>query len=257
MNNNITIAGDGYISEGNYDKIKVMGNATSSGNINTDILKINGEARFNGNVHSKEMKVNGECQIGGGLEAKNLKVNGDTVIEGDCKVENLVINGDLCVFGILECNNVTIRGDLKVNKNINSINMKVYGDLRAKENIEGEDINIYGRINCEGLLTGENIFIFPKGISKCKEIGATHIEVNKPKNIGFWKAKFSLGYGSMGKLQCDIIEGDSIKIKNTKVNQLNGNSIDLISNCDINTIEYNDKLEIGCDCKVLKHTKIG
>ncbi|WP_419741489.1 polymer-forming cytoskeletal protein [Paraclostridium dentum] len=240
MNNNITIAGAGYISEGSYEKIKVMGSATSSGNISTDILKVNGDARFSGNVYSKEMKV-----------------NGDTVIDGDCKIENLVVNGDLCVFGALECNNVTIRGDLKVNKNLNSICMKVYGDLIVKENIEGEDINIYGRINCEGLLTGENIFIFPKGISKCKEIGATYIEVDKPKNIGFGKVKFSLGYGSMGKLQCDIIEGDSIKIKNTRANQLNGNSIDLISNCDINIIEYNDNLEIGCDCKVGKHIKIG
>ncbi|MCE9675219.1 polymer-forming cytoskeletal protein [Paraclostridium bifermentans] len=257
MNNNITIAGDGYISEGSYDKIKVMGSATSSGNISTDILKVNGDARFSGNVYSKEMKVNGECKIAGSLETKNLKVNGDTVIDGDCKIENLVVNGDLCVFGALECNNVTIRGDLKVNKNLNSICMKVYGDLIVKENIEGEDINIYGRINCEGLLTGENIFIFPKGISKCKEIGATYIEVDKPKNIGFGKVKFSLGYGSMGKLQCDIIEGDSIKIKNTRANQLNGNSIDLISNCDINIIEYNYNLQIGCDCKVGKHIKIG
>lgn len=256
MSNNITIAGDGYISEGSYDKIKVMGNATSSGNINTEILKINGEARFNGNIESKEIKVNGECKITGSLETKKLKVNGDTVITGDCKVESLIVNGDLCVFGALKCNNVTIRGDLEVSKNLNSSYMKVYGDLKVKENIEVEDINIYGRINCEGLLTGENILIFPKGISKCKEIGATNIEVDKP-NIGFWKVIFSLGYGSMGKLQCDIIEGDSIKIKNTKAEQLNGNSIKLISNCEIGTIEYSDSLEIGCDCKVGKHIKIG
>ncbi|MGL5314280.1 MAG: polymer-forming cytoskeletal protein [Peptostreptococcaceae bacterium] len=257
MSNNVTIAGEGYISQGTYDKVSVMGSANGEGDIICESLKINGEARFKGKINAKRFKVNGDCDVIGNVKANKLSVNGEAVINGDCKIDTLVINGDLRVNGTLECNNVTIRGELKLKEALLARNLKIYGEIKTDGNIEADEIKIYGQVNCNGLLTGENIFIYPKGISRCNEIGATSIIVDKNNSMDIFKRIFSFGMGSLGRLNCETIEGDNIKLRNTKVNKLNGKDITLISKCEVENLEYTDSLEISSDSNVRNKVKVG
>ena len=240
MSNNVTIAGDGYIGQGTYNKINVMGSANSDGDIICESLKINGEAEFKGNIDAKVFKVNGDCDV-----------------EGSVNANKLTVNGDLTVNGTIECNNVTIRGDITITETLYAKNLKIYGSLKINGNVEADDIKIYGEVNCNGLLTGEEIYIYPKGLSKCKEIGATNILVDSNKNMDIFKRIFAFGMGSLGKLHCDVIEGDNIKIRNTKVDKLNGKNITLISKCEVENLEYTDNLEISSDSRVRNKTKVG
>lgn len=50
MKKSIKISGDGFISEGEYDVVKIMGDVSSIGNVYAREVKINGDAEFRGNL---------------------------------------------------------------------------------------------------------------------------------------------------------------------------------------------------------------
>ena len=255
MNNkNIKIAGHGFISEGNYEKISIMGSANSKGDICSIKVVVSGNADFNGNLNFENFKVNGDTTIEGHLKAGQVKVNGDLVINGSCEIDKLVVNGDLKVSDSIECNNITIRGGLKGKENLYAQDLDVCGNLKMAGNIECENAKIFGNIKCEGLLTSENIEISPRGRSICKEIGATNIEIGKPKNMGIFNIK--LPFINLGTLSCELIEGDFIKLENTKVNNLRGKDIVLISKCEVGNIEYSENVEVSSNSIVKNTTKV-
>lgn len=251
----IFIAGDGFISSGDYESIKIMGSAKSSGDIKSGEVKVNGDARFNGKLEFGRFKVNGDAYIIGNIKAGNIKINGNLDIDGSCEFDTMVVNGDCEINCDIRCNNVTIRGDMKIRKNLYAKEIKIYGDSKIEGNIECEDIKVYGGINCKGLLNAENIFINPRGRSYCREIGATNIEISKTNNISFFKIK--LPWDGRGTFRGEVIEGDFIKLENTEVKDLRGKDISLISKCKIENIEYTDNLEVSSDSIVQNSTKIG
>lgn len=251
----IKIAGDGFISPGDYENIKIMGNAKSNGDVKCEDVKINGDAKFSGDLEFRKFKVNGDSDIKGNLKAGNLKVNGNLYVNGSCEIDELIVNGDCKVDCNIKCNNVTIRGDLKLRKNLYAKEIKIYGDSKIEGNIECEAITIQGAINCNGLLNAENVYIYPRGIAYCKEIGATNIEIVKPKDISFFK--FKISWDARGSFKGDLIEGDFIKLENVVVKDVRGKDISLISNCEIDSIEYTESLDVSKDSTVGNISKLG
>lgn len=248
---NIKIAGDGFINEGKYNTIKIMGSAISKGNVESEEVKISGDARFIGELDFGILKVNGDATIEGNLKAKRIRVNGNLEISGSCQVDELVINGSCSINCDLKCNNVTVRGEIIVNRDMYGKEIKIYGESSIKENIECENIMVEGVINCNGLLNAENIEIYTRGKSYCKEIGATKIRILKEKERKL--LKLIMNFRGHGKLKSDLIEGDYIELENSIVKNLRGKSIELISNCEVGMVEYSEKINVSDD-SIVKHS---
>ncbi|MEF9992494.1 MAG: polymer-forming cytoskeletal protein [Romboutsia sp.] len=249
----IKIIGDGFIHSGKYKNIKIIGSAKSKGDVECEELKICGDTTFVGDLDIGNIKLIGDGIIYGSLKAKFVKVNGNLEISGSCEVEELIVNGNLEMNCDLKCNNVTIRGDVCVNKNLEGENIRIYGEARVKENIVCEKIFVEGDIKCEGLLNAENVEISPRSKSYCREIGATNIRV-KEREKRF--LRFIMQVGGYGRLESDLIEGDFIELENSIVKDVRGKSIDLISKCKIENVEYNEKINVSKDSTVKNSIKV-
>ncbi|MCC0685216.1 polymer-forming cytoskeletal protein [Clostridioides sp. ZZV14-6345] len=250
----IKILGEGFVSSGEYESIKIVGSAKSKGNIKSDEVKVLGDAKFEGDINIKNFVVNGKAVIRGNLKAERVRVNGQLNIDGDAEIDDLVITAQQKVDGKLKCNNVTIRGQLSVNENMYAQNIKIYGEMRNKSNIECEDIKVYGVIECDGLLNGENIYVYSGGGSYCKEIGATNIKIGRSKDV-FSLVKIINIFS--GKFKCDLIEGDTIELEDASIKDIRGKSVSLVDNCDVGNIEYSDNLSISDNSTVKNSIKVG
>ena len=141
MKKSIKISGDGFISKGEYDVVKIMGDASSIGD-----------------VYAREVKINGNTDID------------EFVLTGNCKFS----------FDI-RCDIINITGDIYVENNIYAKEININGLVKVKGNIECENITIKGSIQCEGTLKAQSASIYPYSESDCNEIKSSKIEILKYK----------------------------------------------------------------------------
>lgn len=248
---NMKLAGNGEIIEGEYQEIKIMGNATSCGAVKADTIHIMGGAHLNGNIETGECVIHGNAVIKGNIVAESMKVNGNFNLEGDCRINELTVNGKTEVDGVFECNNVVLRGDMFITKGCQTKELKVYGGVRAQADVLGEKITIEGRIDCKGLLSAEEIYLHASRESYCKEIGATKLVVEKPFYHLFWS-----GFSKKNSLSCDLIEADEIKLENTNAKIVRGKQIHLVKACQVDTLEYSEQYTKGEACEIREVTKV-
>lgn len=65
-----------------------------------------------------------------------------------------------------------------------------------------------------------------------------------------------LPFINLGTLSCELIEGEFIKLENTKVKNLRGKDIVLISKCEVGSIEYSENVEVSSNSIVKNTTKV-
>ncbi|EQJ57574.1 polymer-forming cytoskeletal family protein [Clostridioides difficile P32] len=64
----IKILGEGFISSGEYENIKIVGSSKSKGNVKSNEVKVLGDAKFEGDINIKNFVVNGKTIIRGILK---------------------------------------------------------------------------------------------------------------------------------------------------------------------------------------------
>ncbi len=256
--NNTKIYGDGTIGEGKYNNIKIMGNATATGDVECVDLVIMGDGEFKGSLKAKNIKIMGDSNFHGCLEANILKVYGDTNSKDSVNIDELKVYGDFKINKNLESNNeMSIMGEMHVEENLKGKNISIMGELEVKKNLVFSNINVFGEMNvfgnCEGdffrnkgkanidgLLSADKIEIVPKEISKIEEIGGSEIIIKKSGWIDI----------TGGKVLSKLIEGDSIILQNTICNVVRGHDITILSGCSIEKVEYTGKLTIDKNSEV-------
>lgn len=250
----ITIMGNGFISEGEYGIVKIMGMTQSEGNIKAETVKDMGDAHFNGDTEFEILKVMGTMEQTGNLVSQDTKVLGKLEVAGSSEIKELVINGEMVLNGDLKCNNVTINGKLTIRGDLYAKNIKVYGELKSEKNIESEEAVIEGRIQCKGLLNAENINITSRANCFCKEIGATKVRIKKPRYNLLSSLFTSMSYG---KFESELIEADEIELEGVNAKEVKGHNIQLIDECKINHVEYSGTLLMSESCEVASQTQRG
>nr|WP_317332651.1 polymer-forming cytoskeletal protein [uncultured Romboutsia sp.] len=179
MKKSIKISGDGFISEGEYDVVKIMGDVSAIGNVYAREVKINGDAEFRGNLDFVKLNICGNTHINGNLKVGQVKINGDIDVETNIYAKEININGLVKVRGNIECENITIKGS----------------------------------IQCDGILQAQSVSIYPYSDSYCNEIKSSKIEILK------YKRKYTLNLYKVnhGKFNCKSMKGDDIKLENSDV----------------------------------------
>lgn len=227
--NDIKILGDGVISEGTFNNIKIAGSCNIVGDVDANLIKVSGACNSENNIKAEEIKVYGSFNNKGKVFCNKLfVVNGAaSILKGNFK--------DL----------VKVRGELSIKENSSFENIEVLGELKALENFEGNSFYGYGKINIEGLLSADKVEIITRDNSEIKEIGGENISIKKntrKKLLGVIFNQINKGY-----VRCNLIEGDNIYLENTICDVIRGENITIGKGCTIGTIEYSNNITVDKD----------
>lgn len=188
------------------------------------------------------------------MEEKNYRIAGVGVIpEG--KYDKVSISGTANANGDLECEELKVSGVGSFTGSVHSNSVSVSGTATFKKNLKGDKIKIAGAARITGDLIGEEAIID----------GA--IVVKGESNVGNLKlegvATFSNIYGDKidltGKkkiVEVNEIEATNIKLHHVKANRVSGENVYIIGYSNIEVIEYQTKLTLGCNVTVKKIIKL-
>lgn len=248
---NLNIAGNATIPEGEYNCIKVMGNAKTEGNVTAEELTVSGNAEITNDLEAGKVVIHGNATVKGCLRADYIKVNGNLKVEGGIEAGTLIVNGDGYVKESSRCKEASIKGDLHVDSLFNAMELKIYGNLYSGSDLTGENIVIRGKIRCDGLLNAENITVYSYTKSYCKEIGASNVSIIRPN---FFARLFSFGQDTF---HGDQIEGDSLSLEKVAFQTVRGKSVKIAKHSKVDKVEYTKEIFISKDSEVGSTEKVG
>ncbi|MDU1053191.1 hypothetical protein [Clostridium baratii] len=228
MLNDMNIAGNGTIANGEYNRVNISGMAKILGEIKSKSLDVSGIAKSFGNINSDNITISGSFRSNSNIEFK----------------DKFEINGTLTCDKGIKGNDIRINGYVKVLSKVQFDRLEVNGGLKAVEGAEGRKFLLDGAINIEGLLSADSIRINVFKVSKVKEIGGEDIVIKKVKQSLFSNMFFR------SKLISDLIEGDKIYLEKTIAKTVRGEDITIGEGCVIDRVEYTKNLNIIYGAKV-------
>lgn len=230
MTNSIKISGDGFVSEGKYNVIKIMGDVSSVGDIYAQEVKIKGDAEFNGNLNFEKLNITGNTFVTGDIKVKDSKLIGDLVAEGNLNIDKLIVSGDCKFKSNVKCEIITINGNICIESNLKAKEININGILKVKGNIECENMTINGMIECDGIINATKVIVHPYTSSYCNIINSNKVEVSKYKR----KSIFSRNKIQHGRFYCESIIADDVNLENS----------------EIKYVEYTDNFIIDENCLI-------
>lgn len=217
--NSIKIIGNGVITNGEYDKVSIIGEATAIQQFKCNYLKVVGNCTLNDEVITERVKISGE------IICENLVTTND----------ELEVLGNLKALNDYRVNKIKVLGEAKFGTDLFFEETDILGELEVKRNCEGNTFKSRGKLRIDGLLSAENIEINPNGVSTINEIGGSKIIIKK-------RGIFSFGES---RVISNVIEGDYIELENTQCSIVRGHDITILANCKIDKIEYTGTLNVN------------
>ncbi|WP_421383268.1 hypothetical protein ACOJQI_02610 [Bacillus salacetis] len=143
----------------------------------TKRLKVVGEGSYPGGDYEK-VKITGQGTVSGDIRALEAKVTGEGRVRGKAAVNQLKVIGKLTIDEELSGNEMNIIGELNVGGSVKANTVKARGFLNSTENVELEKLHVKGGININGLLNVGNLEInLQNAPSRAGEIGGETIKV--------------------------------------------------------------------------------
>lgn len=216
------------------DNLKIIGTTSSAGGSFKDV-KITGECKFAGDVNCEKMSLTGNANIAGNLHMKQMKITGEIALEGSLEGDSLRGKGEIKAATV------------KVDK------LHLYGNLDVKGDCEGEKLQISGGLSVAGLLSAEHLEIKLFGPSSAKEVGGSILIIKKSKTgrlLHMMKPSPKILF------EAGLIEGDAIELISTKANMVRGERVIIGPDCEIETVEFRDTLEVHKHATVKHQVKI-
>lgn len=216
--NSIRVVGNGTITNGEYEKVSILGEAIALEAFKCNYLKIVGNCILKDKMISNKVKVLGE------MLCENIVTTND----------ELEISGKLKTLNDYTGNKIKVLGEAIFGGNLFFGEIDILGEIEVSKDCEGNLFNSRGKLKIEGLLSAENIDINPNGVSTINEIGGSKIIIKKK---GLFSFRESI-------VISNVIEGDYIELENTQCKIVRGHDITILANCKIDKIEYTGTLTI-------------
>jgi cytoskeletal protein CcmA (bactofilin family) len=224
------------------NNLVLMGHGSASGGV-YDRVRINGDATITGDIECVELICNGRVKVAGNLKAKSIRINGDGTFEGQVDADRLKVYGQTTVGVSLVMKTASIYGELKIKGNATFDSLNLKGGLQVAGDCEAEDFKIRGAFTIKGLLNIGTADIVPYADCKAPEIGGEKIMVrkfNRPFGLTKW-FKFLSSYEA--EVVTDMMEGDDLDIETANIKVVRGNSVKLGQSAAIDRVEYRDHFE--------------
>lgn len=215
-------------------------------------VTINGKGTVNGDIQCQYFDCNGAGTVDGSISSRSLEVKGNGKVSGDVEVGKLIIEGNGSINGDVISEIMEVSGFLSVGGNVKGEEIKLQGHLNVGEDCECESFHAEGKFTIGGLLSAEQIEIKTFGDCKVNEIGGKSIHVKQQKSVMMSLLKKVKTF----KLEASVIEGDEIKLENTKARVVRGNTIIIGENCEIDLVEYKENFKAEKNGFVGKQIKI-
>ncbi|UZQ49728.1 polymer-forming cytoskeletal protein [Clostridium kluyveri] len=177
-----------------------------------------------------DMKISGTGTISSG-EYNEVKISGSAKIEVDIDCSYYKCSGSSTANGNVKSKIIGISGSTKICGNVDTEEMIVSGSSRIMGNVNTKKLKISGSSIIEGSLHTENMKI---------KSGTGH----------FFIRMINL-FSNYAKLVTGVIEGDDIYLENTVAKIVRGNNVTIGPNCDIEIVEYRDKVDVGENSKII------
>ena len=244
----MNISGSGQVAAGEYnEKISISGSGRINGNVRCIGVSCSGSMRSVGTVEcSENVGVSGSAHFEKSIVAENVSVSGSVRIDEDVKAkESVKISGSAKIGGSVKCSLLSCSGSV---------------DIGGEG--EAEEIRISGRISCAGLLNAEKVTVRLDGFnvtSKIGSIGGGEILISndrKGERISRLPLlKRLVGNGGTVSVE-ELIEGDTVALESVVAPKVVGRIVAIGANCEIDLVQYSEKIEIDPDAKVGKYEKI-
>ena len=228
--------------------VKISGAGTIGGGKYNEV-KISGSAKIDGDIECSCYKVSGSSDAGGNLKSKITKISGSTKICGNLDTDEITVSGSSHIVGSVTAKKVKISGSTRMDSNLHTEDILISGSTSINGDCEAENFNARGSFNIDGLLNAGNIDIEMYGKCTVKDIGGENIKVKL--GAGHFFIKMISLFSSCAKLVTGTIEGDDIYLENTCAKVVRGNNVTIGANCDIETVEYRNKVDIGRNSKIV------
>lgn len=240
---NMKIIGDNSAAGGRYNDAKIIGNGTVIGDLDCVTFKGVGDSRLQGN-----------------LKAGAVKIVGSIRVEGRASVDEMRVTGDFKVDGDFRAGNCHLRGRIATKAGIKADDMSLMGDITVKRSCEAETFKAEGQIKIDGLLNAGDIEIKTYGASRISEIGGDRIDIRKASAPSFGKmikVLFIPSNWAHSMLTVNSIEGDDIRLSNTRAKVVRGKDVVIDGGCEIDLVEYANSLKVDRGSSVKEKKKIG
>lgn len=244
----MNISGSGRIAAGEYnEKILISGSGRICGNVRCTALFCSGAVKADGSVECAEkVGASGSCHIEENLTAKNISASGSMKVGGNMTAEE----------------SVKISGSLNCGGSIKGMLISCSGSVLVDGEMAAEEIRISGRIKCDGLMNAEKIDIDLGGSGikgSVGSIGGSEIRIynsragKSVKRMPLLKKIFGRGASlCVG----EAIEGDIVALEQVIVPKVVGRIVAVGDGCEINLVQYTEKIEISPNAKVERYEKI-
>ena len=235
----IKISGSGSAGGGDFEEIKISGSGKITGGTTCALFKVSGSASIEGTLTTEDATVSGSASFKDDVKAEYLKVSGSAKAEKNVVAKELKASGSLSVGESLSGETMNVSGSLKV-----------AGDCNA------EEFTLSGQCKIGGLLNAGDIEISLEGKSEIKTIGTERITVTVGRYGSFVKDLIGMFSDRSGKLICETIEGDEIRLENTLCDVVRGGKVVIGRGCQIKLVEYSESCEILEDARVESNQKV-
>jgi cytoskeletal protein CcmA (bactofilin family) len=239
---NLKIIGNNSASGGRYNDAKIIGNGTIKGDMDCATFRSVGDSRLEGNLKAGSVKIIGSIHVEGQTEADDVRVTGELGIDGD--------------FRARDCH---LRGRITTKSGIKADAMSLTGYVTVKKNCEAESFKADGQIKIDGLLTADDVEIKTYGESRISEIGGDRIVISKGSGSTPGKViKLLFVPSNWGNAMVTVntIEGDDIRLSNTRAKVVRGKNVIIESGCEIDLVEYKGNLRVNRSSTVREEKKI-
>lgn len=227
----LSVSGAGSVGGGKYNDVKISGAGDVNGDIECNYFKSSGASDVKGNVKAKIVEVSGASDIKGNVEAEEITVSGASHIKGDVTTKKINVSGASDIKGNLHAEEVEVKGAVDI-----------------KGDCEAENFYARGCFDIGGLLNAGNINVEIFRRCRVREIGGEKIEVRKGSGSFFGRVLEIFSSGD--RLTTSIIEGDEIYLENTNATIVRGGNVTIGPNCNIETVEYRNSINVDNSSKV-------
>ncbi|WP_337102894.1 bactofilin [Paenibacillus sp. YIM B09110] len=234
----LTITGSSVALGGHYDRVKIVGEGSIEGDVQSNKLKVMGTLEMNGRLQTKDIHVVGTAVFSDHVQAATAKVTGTATVAGNAQIQELRCSGAMEVAG-----------------NVRSERFILKGELKAKGACEADQFTVRGMFHIGGLLNAGRLDIKLYQDCSADEIGGEKITIKKasllnPFNLFFFRPD------AKASLTTNVIEGDQIYIEYTKANIVRGKRVTIGPGCEIGAVEYKESFELMSGSTVKQKRKI-
>ncbi|MDO5520434.1 MAG: polymer-forming cytoskeletal protein [bacterium] len=247
----LNMEADGMIPEGEYQSVKVNGNATNSGFVCANTIEIKGSATLKETVEAASITIDGDLSLTGIIRTEELIIRGNAEILGKIEAETIVIDGNCEIKDEVTAKTITIKGSAHIESVLTAEELKIELLLTGKDTIKASHMEVVGRIEFDGTIESE-VFIakaFHRGYVKTVKAG--QIELMHPFFLMHPTSLFYRDIFTIDQVECNRIYAESIGISSIKAED-----IELSKRCIVEDAEYLNSLTATENCRILNAEKI-